>query len=142
MEGVFQKRQSHFHYSFPHLSSSTRRSSICCPLSPSRPSSASRLQLRPILDGQMLMPVPCELLCLLPVQRYLTPALLSYFQTNGFEGNQIVASYINLDGSLGPAATYSTGGKGLAGNNIGAPPGPHVSLRFSRRAKVDTLVTM
>ena len=51
----------------------------------------------------------------------------SYFITNGFEGNQLVASYIMPNGSLVAGTAPYTNGKGSAGINDPDPYMNHVS---------------
>jgi len=51
---------------------------------------------------------------------------LSYFQTNGFEGNQLVSSYILANGTLIAGTATWTYGNGSAGINDPAPYQNHV----------------
>lgn len=52
---------------------------------------------------------------------------LSFFMTNGFDGNQLVSSYIGPQGMLETGCAVWTGGNGSASINDPAPFEPHVS---------------
>ena len=68
---------------------------------------------------------------LAPFSSVVTDLSSSYFQTNGFDGNQLVASYILPDGTLVAGSAIWTQGNGSAGINDPNPYENHVSCVLS-----------
>ncbi|RSH89132.1 hypothetical protein EHS25_002798 [Saitozyma podzolica] len=67
-----------------------------------------------------------------PVKKWYPESVgANYFQTNGFDGNQLVASYILPDGRLVAGSAVWTAGNGSAGINDPAPFENHADPFYS-----------